>query len=295
MPSLKASLGVYPRLLAVRSYRQRVGVTLLAFFGATATLGQIVLWVLGVNGGAALTYTVIICVVAGVIFALRASLPSADVLFRHPTSGSTVRLLVGDLFDTTGGAIVVTMNRYFDTTPEWVSQGSLIAQLIRGPFAGRAEEIRSTILARLQCETEKEHPVGEVVRLDGARVSYLLLAVADRDEETRSTVAVDAVWESLSRLWRYARRHDLATLRMPVIGSGYARARVGLAPMLVLLLSSYLTSAMEAPICDLQIVLHPSNADPDLLELTKSYCEALGYKSLDKRPFTEADLSPSGS
>jgi hypothetical protein len=292
MPSLKASLSVYPRLLAIRSYRQRVGVTLLAFFGATATLGQIILWVLGVSGGAALTWTVIICIVAGVIFALRASLPSADVLFRHPTSGSTVRVLVGDLFGAYGGAIVVTMNRYFDTTPEWVSPGSLIAQLMRGPFAGRTGELREAILARLECGTGKERPVGEIVRLGGAGATYLLLAVADRDEETRSTVAIDAVWESLSRLWRYARRHNLAGLRMPVIGSGYARARVGLPPMLMLLLSSYLTSAMEAPICDLEIVLHPSNADPDLLELTKAYCEALGYKSIDKRPFTEADLSP---
>lgn len=293
MLSLKQSLSVYPKLLAVRSYRRSVGVTLLAFFGATATLGQIVLWVLGISGGAALTYTVIGCVLAGVIVALRASLPSADVLFRHPTSGSTVRLLVGNLFDGPGRAIVITMNRYFDTTPEWVSKESLVGQLLRGPFAGRDEELRNSILTQLQCETEKEHTVGEIVSLDGAGVSYLFLAVADRNEETRSTVAVDAVWESLSRLWRYARRHNLAVVRMPVIGSGYARARVGLAPMLVLLLSSYLISAMEAPICDLEIVLHPSNADPDLLELTKAYCETLGYKSLDERPFTEADLSPS--
>jgi Thoeris protein ThsA, Macro domain len=292
MSSLKESLSVYPKLFAVRSYRRSVGVTLLTFFGATATLGQIVLWVLGISGGAALTYTVIGCVLVGVIFALRASLPSADILFRHPTSGSTVRLLVGNLFDAPDRAIVITMNRYFDTTPEWVSKESLVGQLLRGPFAGRDQEFRNSILGQLQCETEKEHPVGEIVSLDGAGVSYLFLAVADRNEETRSTVAVDAVWESLSRLWRYARRHNLAVLRMPVIGSGYARARVGLAPMLVLLLSSYLTSAMEAPICDLEIVLHPSIADPDLLELTKAYCETLGYKSLDKRPFTEADLSP---
>jgi hypothetical protein len=65
--------------------------------------------------------------------------------------------------------------------------------------------------------------------------------------------------------------------------SGYARAHVGRLPLLVLLLTSYLISAMEAPICDLEVVLHPSFADPDMLELAKSYCERYSKPHLSEK------------
>jgi hypothetical protein len=290
MSAFVKHLSVYRQLFMLRSYRRRATVTLLAFFGATASVGQLVLWVIGVSSGVTLTYTLAVFIPIGIIFALRASLPSADLLFRHAAVGSTVRLSVGDLFDTSGTAVVVTMNRYFDTSPEWTSRDSLIGQLLNGRFAGSSEELRSFILAQLKCESEEEQPVGRIVRVNDTNVSYLLMAVADRSEETRSTVAVDAVWEALSRLWQFARRNNLAKLRVPIIGSGYARANVGRMPMLVLLLTSYLTSAMETPICDLEIVVHPSYADPDLLELAKTYCEILGYKAQDQRPFSDTDL-----
>lgn len=81
---------------------------------------------------------------------------------------------------------------------------------------------------------------------------------------------MDAVWISLSRLWQYARKNNISRLRLPVIGSGFARAQVGRVPLVLLLLTSYLTAAMEMPICSLEVVLQPDDADPDLLELVKS-------------------------
>jgi hypothetical protein len=283
-------IAVYKKLLTLRSYRRRVTVTLLAFFGATASVGQLILWLIGVSGGVALTYTLIVLIPIGALLALRAALPSAEVLFQHPAVGSTLRLSVGNLFDASDVPIVITMNRYFDTSPPWASRNSLIGQLMDGPFAGISEEFRASILAQLKCETEQEQPLGEIVRINHTNIEYLLLAVADRSDETRSTVAVDEVWTSLSRLWRYARQNDLPALRIPVVGSGYARAHVGRIPMLIILLTSYLTSAMETPICDIEIVIHPSDADPDVLELAKSYCEILGYKGRDQRTFAEGDL-----
>jgi len=97
---------------------------------------------------------------------------------------------------------------------------------------------------------------------------------------------VEAVWSALSRLWQYARLNNISGLRVPVIGSGFARAQVGRVPLLILLLTSYLTAAMEMPICGLEIVLRPDDTDLDLLELVKAYCDILGYRTTDQKPLT---------
>jgi hypothetical protein len=54
-------------------------------------------------------------------------------------------------------------------------------------------------------------------------------------------------------------------------------------PLLILLLTSYLTAAMEMPICGLEIALH-SDDDLDLLELVKAYCDILGYLTIEQKP-----------
>jgi hypothetical protein len=155
MASMTKHSAVYWQLLKLKSYRRRVTVSLLAFFGATVSVGQLILWVSGVPGGAALAYTLVVLIPIGVIFALRASLPPADVLFRHAAVASNLRLLVGNLFNTSDATIVVTMNRYFDTSSEWVSRDSLIGQLLAGPFAGKSEDLRNFILAQLHSKIEE--------------------------------------------------------------------------------------------------------------------------------------------
>jgi hypothetical protein len=137
-----------------------------------------------------------------------------------------------------------------------------------------------------------EQPVGKIVRISPGENTYLLLAVADRHEQARSSVAVDAVWSSLSQLWQYARLNNVSSLRVPVIGSGFARAQVGRVPLIMLMLTSYLTAAMEMPICGLEIVFHPDDADLDLLELVKAYCDILGYRAIDQKPLAEGYLVP---
>jgi hypothetical protein len=202
-----------------------------------------------------------------------------------------VRVLIGDIFATDDAVIVITMNRNFDTSHPWLSGDSLVTQLIQRHYADRAHELRTAIFKELALKQEAEQPVGKIVRISASKNSDLLLAVADRHEQTRSTVAVDAVWSSLSRLWQYARRNNISRLRVPVIGSGFARAHVGRIPLIILLLTSYLTAAMEMPVCGLEIVLHPDDADLDLLELVKAYCNILGYRSIDQKPLGEGYLT----
>jgi hypothetical protein len=282
---------MYQRLFTLRTYRRRVAVSLLAFFGATVTLAQLVLWISGVTGGIALALPLVILAPIGIVFSFLVSLPKADMTFRHDSASARLRILVGDVFATSTGNTVITMNRHFDTADPWASGNSLITQLIQRYYGDRADELRNAILRELDLEEEGEQPVGRIVRVSNGNNTYLLLAVADRHEQTRSSVAVDAVWTSLAQLWQYARKNNISGLRLPVIGSGFARAQVGRVPLILLLLTSYLTAAMEMPICGLEVVLHPDDADPDLLELVRAYCDILGYKTIEQKVLGESHLT----
>jgi Thoeris protein ThsA, Macro domain len=283
---------MYRKLFALRAYRRRVIIILLAFFGATVSVTQLVLWISGVTGGAALAISLITLTPIGAVFAIRASLPKADIYFRHDSATAPVRVLIGDIFAAANAVIVITMNRHFDTSHPWVSDDSLVTQLKQRCYADHPDELRSAILQELALEQEDEQPVGKIARISPGNNTYLLLAVADRHEQARSSVAVDAVWSSLSQLWQYARLNNISTLRIPVIGSGFARAQVGRVPLVILLLTSYLTAAMEMPICGLEVVLRPDDTDLDLLELVKAYCEILGYRAIDQKPLGEGYLNP---
>jgi len=282
---------MYKKLLTLRTYRRRVAVSLLAFFGATVTLAQLGLWISGARGGLALALPLAVLAPIGIVFAFRVSLPKADMVFRHGSASAPLHVLVGDIFAASNAITVITMNRHFDTADSWVSGSSLITQLIQRHYADRPGELRDAILKELALEEESEQPIGRIVRITASSNIYLLLAVADRHEQTRSSVAVDAIWTSLSRLWEYARKNNVSSLRLPVIGSGFARAQVGRAPLVFLLLTSYLTAAMQMPICSLEIVLQPGDADPDLLELVKAYCDILGYKAIEQKALDESDLT----
>lgn len=291
MPSIKATTRMYKKLITLRTYRRRVAVTLLAFFGATVTLAQLALWISGTRGGVALALPLAILAPIGIVFAFRVSLPKADMSFRHDSATAPLRVLVGDIFAASDATTVITMNRHFDTAGPWVSGNSLVTQLIQRHYADRPDELRNAILKELAPEGEGEQSLGRIARIATSNNTYLLLAVTDRHEQTRSSVAVDAVWTSLSRLWQYARKNNISRLRLPVIGSGFARAQVGRVPLVLLLLTSYLTAAMEMPVCSLEVVLQPDDADPDLLELIKDYCEILGYKTIEQKALDESDLA----
>jgi Domain of unknown function (DUF6430) len=294
LSSIKATIRMYRKLFALGTYRRRVIISLFAFFGATATLAQIALWISGITGGIELALPLVILAPIGIVFALRTSLPKADMTFRHDSVSTRLRILVGDIFAASNASIVITMDRHFDTAEPWASGNSLITQLAQRNFADHADELRSAILNELEVDEEDEQPLGRIVSIPTGNNTYLLLAVADRHEQTRSSVAVDAVWTSLSRLWQYARKNNISGLRLPVIGSGFARAQVGRVPLILLLLTSYVTAAMEMPICGLEVVLHPDDADPDLLELVRSYCDILGYKIIEQKAIAESQFTFGG-
>jgi hypothetical protein len=291
LPSIKATIRMYRKLFRLRTYRRRVAVSLLAFFGATVTLAQLALWISGATGGIELALPLLILAPIGIVFAFRVSLPKADMTFRHDSVNTSLRILAGDIFAACNASIVITMDRHFDTAEPWASGNSLITQLVQRNYIDHPDELRNAILKGLDVNEEDEQPLGRIVRISTSDNTYLLLAVADRHEQTRSSVAVDSVWTSLSGLWQYARKNNISSLRLPVIGSGFARAQVGRVPLILLLLTSYVTATMEMPICGLEVVLHPDDADPDLLELVRAYCDILGYKITEQKALGESYLT----
>lgn len=252
-----------------------------AFVGATTSIAQLLLWTLGFNDSPILRLSLLVIIPMGIVIAVLKSIPPKSLAFRHPTALASINIMVGDLFTASNSTEVVTVNRYFDTDPEWAPPGSLITQLAERRYGGDLSQLRDLILSQLPETPDRKQPVGQIVRASTPLSDTLLLALSDRHQETRSTVVVNDIWMALGELWRFARHENLATLRVPIIGAGFARAQVGQVPLLVLLLTSYVTAAMEMPICPLEIVLWPDATDVGLLELSKVYCETLGFRVIE--------------
>ena len=182
-----------------------------------------------------------------------------------------------NLFDFVDGPIVVPVNRHFDLSREWVAEESLIAQLITHRHGGDPAAVRQAILDAGAGTVEA--PVGTTVRLSSSQGEAILLAVAQRHEQQRSTVLVNDIANAHARLWEVTRAINTRTLTSPVIGSGFARAQLGPMPLLMLLLTSYITAAMEVPVGHLRIVFPEHLELSTAIDLCREYGEALGFRT----------------
>lgn len=289
---LRTRIGNIRLLRTHPTYRKRAVVSVFAYLGALAT----VLEVLERTAGDPLTaflnnlWVVVGTAAIGSIVVLLVTLPANRYEFVHGSYPAKITIEVRDLLSAPDDIVVMTANRNFDSVPVdpndpgarfRVAYGSLIAQLGRRWFpGGDGHDIERMITAALgEHPGEKEHGVGDTVELrgpNGERV--LLLAVSRRGEQKLSTVLIDDIWLALSQLWAYARRTGPRSIALPVIGSGYANAEVGPNPLLMLLITSYVTAAMEEPVCPIRIVLPPDAHDLSAFEVAQSYCESLGFK-----------------
>jgi hypothetical protein len=273
------------------SYRKRAVVSVLAYLGALAT----VLEVLERTAGDPYTayannlWVVVGLAVVGATAVFVVTLPSDRYRFVHGSFRADITIEVGDLLTAHDDVVVLTANRHFDSVPanrhrggagRPVADGSLIAQVGRRWFpAGDGYDLARMIDAS-GATSGNDHPVGTTVELHhpaGNRI--VLLAVSSRDQQKLSAVLIDDIWSALSQLWAYARRTGPRSLALPVIGSGYANTEVGPNPLLMLLITSYVTAAMESPICPIRIVLPREAHDLSAFELAQSYCQSLGFKT----------------
>lgn len=289
---LRTRIGNIRLLRTHPSYRKRAVVSVFAYLGALAT----VLEVLERTAGDPYTtfannlWVVVGAALVGSVVVLLATLPANRYEFVHGSYPARITIEVRDLLTAPDDIVVLTANRFFDSVPtdpgdpndrSRVAAGSLVAQLGRRWFPdGDGHDIERMITTALGAPPgQQERGVGDTVELHGpSGERILLLAVSRRGDQKLSTVLIDDIWLALSKLWAYARRTGPRSIALPVIGSGYANAEVGPNPLLMLLITSYVTAAMEEPVCPIRIVLPPHAHDLGAFEVALSYCESLGFK-----------------
>lgn len=280
---LRTTLAVQRQLMSSRSFRSRVLVNCLAFIGAVGAVLQVLqIWLPNLNEPRSMIW-IGVFVLFGLIVVVWRSAPEQSVEYYNPSFAARIIIEAGDLLAPENSPAVITSNRHLDTGTEWVADSSLMGQVCTmwygDGLAGRAL-MAEQIGALTGQPAGYEHPIGTVVPVAQEGQSVLILAVSSRHPETRSAVLIDDIWTALSGLWTHARRQDLHTISVPIIGSGFAKAQVGALPLLVLLLTSYVTAAMERPVCTLRIVLPTQIIAPAMFEVTKTYCESLGFKQI---------------
>lgn len=270
------------RLLGVRSVRRRAGVAVLAVLGGTLTTSQAVVLAAGADDVEDLRFVVIPILVVGTIVAVSRVLPRASVSLRHPHGTGRLTLEQGDLFDVVDSPIVITMNRNLDVARPWVPDESLIRQLVRSWFDGDDAPVRRAVgLAPEQPGLREAVDPGTVVELRSGERRALLLAVSNRNDETRSTVATGEIWDALQLLWMHCRREGYPRVSAPVIGAGFSESRIGQAPLLMLLITSFVASSLEGRTCELRVLLRGEPAERiHLQQLAIDYCRLLGLDTV---------------
>jgi hypothetical protein len=274
------------------SYSKRTVVAFLAFLGGLATVRE----VLDQTGNADVTryvenlWVLAGAIVVGAVVVLFITLPSDRYVFRHSAFRAELTIETGNLLDVRGETVVLTANRHFDSVSEdhfrgeggaRISSGSLIAQLGQRWFPnGDGHDIARMIAGQTGAAAgSQESPVGTTVDLEGpGGERVVLLAVSSRGVNSMSEVGIDDIWTALSSLWTYARR-STRPVALPVIGSGYANTQVGSNPLLMLLITSYITAAMEEPVGPIRIILRDTAHVLGAFELARSYCESMGFKT----------------
>ena len=163
-----------------------------------------------------------------------------EVSFTIPTTGTTLSLKFGNIFDEATDWIVA-VNEYFDSTlGDIVASTSLHGQVISRVYGGNEQSFRADVdkaLDGYQGVTEaraKGHPIryplGTVAVIKNGPHKIYLMALTWTDAVThRANSTVPILWDALgAALAAVDRAGNGAPLAMPLIGNG--RASLNIAP-----------------------------------------------------------------
>jgi len=163
-----------------------------------------------------------------------------EVSFTVPTTGTTLTLKFGDIFNEATDWIVA-VNEYFDSTlGDIVASTSLHGQVISRVYGGNEQNFRTDVdnaLAGYQGVTEpraKGHPIryplGTVAIIKNGPHKIYLVALTKTDVVThRANSTVPILWDALGAvLAAVDQAGNGAPLAMPLIGNG--RASLNIAP-----------------------------------------------------------------
>ncbi|TMR07044.1 hypothetical protein ETD83_01900 [Actinomadura soli] len=194
-----------------------------------------------------------------------------------PIPGTTITIVIGDLFDQ-DGHLIVGVNDTFDTdTTSVIAPHSIQGQMLHREYSGdlpRLDEdlekaLRDVQPARLESRADRpqgklaRYPVGTVAVIGERDRRFFCAAYATSDNGNVVHSTLDHLWQSLSEIWEAVRRHgERRTVSVSVLGTGLARiSNLPPGDLIRLILISYMAASREAVIADqLRLVIHPTLA-----------------------------------
>jgi len=194
-------------------------------------------------------------------------------LYRFASGAWQIEIMRGDLFDQ-GASIVVTTDRAMSTSLSLVGSESLVGQLVERWYSGDQDQLR----ASLDRPASRLLPPGSVARFraSDSRTGWLVSLARDTVRGPTTSwqdlaLAHDALWDAL-------RAENARTIAVPVIGAGFARARLPYRALVVLLVISFHAACLEGRVASsLRVVMPPEEFDPRVLRTIDDLLGALDY------------------
>ena len=192
---------------------------------------------------------------------------------------STVRLIIGDIFDQNDGHIVIGTNDVFDTElGEVIKPTSIQGQFLTKKYSGDVRKLDKDIIDALQLEninpietdTSKtigkntRYPIGSCVPLGNVTNRHFMIVytVMGSDLKCKPT-DINTLWQSMDNLWKIIRKRGQSLeISMPIIGSDLARTGLTRKELLNLIITSFVLNSKEELITSkLNIYIHPKDLE----------------------------------
>jgi hypothetical protein len=153
---------------------------------------------------------------------------------QYSRPNTTVRIVVGDLFDQDAN-LVIGMSNTFDTAvPHVISKGSVQAQFLERVYSSDTAALDAALHESLSSvattgSIRKEgktaiYPLGTIAVIRQTRRHYFCAAYTEMNERNEAYGTVAGVWRCLENLWDEVRaRSNGDPVAIPVIGGGQAR------------------------------------------------------------------------
>lgn len=147
---------------------------------------------------------------------------------------TTIRIVVGDLFDQDSN-LVIGMSNTFDTAvPHVISKSSVQGQFLERVYSSDTAALDAALGESLANVTRTgslkkqgkvdAYPLGTVAVIRQNRRQYFCAAYTEMNERNEAHGTVAGVWRCLENLWDEVRaRSNGDPVAMPVIGGGQAR------------------------------------------------------------------------
>lgn len=192
-------------------------------------------------------------------------------------NGTTVEIIVGDIFQQKGSLKVIPFNEYFDTQvdDQIISSKTLNGQYIKQHLNESPEFLRKQIHdderlkrvisyadAKKNPITRIKYPLGTIYKRD----DYLLLAFSKFDAENRAYLDSKTFWACLINMWNEIDiLHAGNSVCLPLLGTGITRMNnmaLSEQEILELIVTSLKVSGLKMNWnIKLRIVIHESNRD----------------------------------